>query len=70
MYQRMIREELARKGYVGQYDPRHIEAYMRIEHPTLDGLSKASFRKEIEWSRQAVDLDPAAAERCAQSFAL
>ena len=29
-------------------DPRHVEAWMRLEHPTLDGLSAAEFEREID----------------------
>ena len=28
------------------YDPRHIEAFMRLEYGTLDNLSPAKFRRE------------------------
>jgi hypothetical protein len=28
-------------------DPRHVEAWMRLEHPTLDGLSAAELEREI-----------------------
>ena len=33
-YQRFIAE------HVRDTDPRHVEAWMRTEHPTLDGLSQ------------------------------
>jgi hypothetical protein len=26
--------------YTREIDPRHIEAWMRVKHPTLDGLSR------------------------------
>ena len=29
------------------YDPRHIEAMIRLRNPTLDGLSPGEFRKEV-----------------------
>jgi len=29
-YQQAIREEIARQGHIG-IDPRHVEAYMRME---------------------------------------
>lgn len=47
MYQQMIREEMAAMGFVGAMDPRHVEAYMRVEYGTLDHLSHADFRREI-----------------------
>jgi hypothetical protein len=55
MYQSIIRKELVKNGYIGLYDPRHIEGYMRLEHGTLDGLSRKQRREEIEISRQCVD---------------
>ena len=33
-YQRLIAQ------HTREVDPRHIEAWMRVEHPTLDGLSR------------------------------
>lgn len=30
-----------------QVDPRHVEAWMREEHPTLDHLSPAAFQREV-----------------------
>lgn len=29
------------------YDPRHVEAYMRVEHGTLDALSPSRFLEEV-----------------------
>lgn len=71
MYADMIRETLAKQGFVGQYDPRHIEAYMRLEHSTLDGLSKRQFDSEVALARTCVDVGGSlGAEACAQSFGL
>jgi hypothetical protein len=42
LYQRRIAERTS------DVDPRHIEAWMRLEHSTLDGLSAAEFEREIE----------------------
>ena len=53
------------------YDPRHIEAYMRLAHSTLDGLSPEEFRFEVALGMACVDeggLDNA--ERLARSCAL
>lgn len=47
MYQQMIREQLAQQGYIGQFDPRHVEAWMRQEHSTLDALSANQFASEV-----------------------
>ena len=71
MYQQMIRERLASMGYIGKYDPRHIEAYMRLEHSTLDGLSSAQFNREINISMECVNAGGTdMAEDCAKSFGL
>lgn len=70
-YQRHIREELARIGRVGAADPRHVEGYMRLASGTLDHLSPAQFRAEVEFAMECVDLDGATvAEDLAQSFGL
>ena len=36
-YQRVIAE------HVTDTDPRHVEAWIRLAHPTLDGLSRSEF---------------------------
>lgn len=64
------------KGYLSllnreQVDPRHVEAYMRLEHPTLDGLSVGAFKKEVKFSIQCIDAStPEENEAAAQSFGL
>lgn len=69
-YQNFIRQESAKIGFIG-YDPRHIEAYIRLEHSTLDGLSKPKFIKEIRIAIQCIDIDGKdTAEKCAKSFGL
>ena len=53
------------------YDSRHIEAYMRLEHPTLDGMSREQFAWEVGLAIACVDLGGAEmAERTAKSFGL
>ena len=42
LYQRRIAERAS------DVDPRHVEAWMRLEHSTLDGLSAAEFARESE----------------------
>jgi hypothetical protein len=69
-YQETIRMRLAQNGYVGQYDTRHIEAYMRLTNDTLDGLSVEQFNQEIEASRMCIDQSGSSAEMLAQSFGL
>ena len=69
-YTQTIREELARQGKIGT-DPRHIEAYMRLEHPTLDGLSRSQFNQEVSVGIDCIEQGGiSAAESCAQSFGL
>ncbi len=70
-YQQTIRALLAESGHIGKYDPRHIEAYMRLEHPTLDGLSLAQFKREVAVCAECVDAGGIdAAERNARSYGL
>lgn len=53
------------------YDPRHIEAYVRLEYSTLGHLSRATLKREASIAMACVDADGReAAERCAQSFGL
>lgn len=47
MYQQMIREALANLGRVGAHHPHVLEAWMRVEHSTLDWMSPARFRREV-----------------------
>lgn len=70
LYEQRIREDAAALGFLGT-NPRHIEAFMRLEHPTLDGLSARQFRDEV---RLAIDCirhgGTETAEDCARSFGL
>lgn len=51
------------------YDPRHVEAFMRSEHPTLDGLSPSRFRSEVRLACACIDEGGIAmAEQVAKSF--
>lgn len=63
MYRTMI------ESAVPGYDPRHIEAYMRVEHSTLDGLSPSRFKAEAKLAAACVDEGGIEmAERIAKSF--
>jgi hypothetical protein len=54
-----------------KHDPRHVEAYMRLDHPTLDGLSPEQFKHEAEVSAGCVDQGGVdQAEKLAQSYGL
>lgn len=69
-YQQFISEEISRQGKIG-IDPRHVEAYMRLEHSTLDDLSPAGFSKEVSIGIECVETGGIInAERNAQSFGL
>jgi hypothetical protein len=64
-YQRFIAE------HIRETDPRHVEAWMRIEHPTLDGLSRREFIDAMHAALAAViDAGPEESERLAASFGL
>lgn len=70
MYQKMIREEIAKRGHIG-IDPRHVEGFMRLEHGCLDSLSRAQFSKEVEIGISCIiEGGREMAERNAQSYAL
>jgi hypothetical protein len=57
------------KAIAPSYDPRHIEAYMRSEHSTLDALSPLRFRSEVQMACACVDQGGTVmAERLAKSY--
>lgn len=66
MYQRMIRETLAKQGRIG-VKPYLVEAWMRLEHGTLDALGGAAWNREVREASDCVLADPAASERLAKS---
>lgn len=71
IYQRMIRESMAASGHIGAADPRFVEAWMRVEHPSLDGLSPAQFTEEVTIAVACVAAGPRAqSEALAQSMGL
>lgn len=50
------------------YDPRHIEAYMRLQYATLDHLDQATFEQEVDIAVACIqEGGTAAAERNARS---
>ena len=68
MYQQMIRETLAELGRQGS-DPRYVEAWMRLESGTLDGLADW----DVAVRRAAACVEAAGTERnerLAASYAL
>ena len=53
------------------YDPRHIEGYMRLQYSTLDHLDAATFAREVKIAIGCIEYGGVeAAERNAQSFGL
>ena len=70
MYRNIIKKSLAAINRT-DIDPRHAEAYIRLEHSTLDGLSAEKFRQECEIAAACVDEGGiSAAEFLAESFGL
>jgi hypothetical protein len=69
-YQQQIAETLARTGRLNAADPRHVEAYMRLEFSTLDHLGGAAWTRAVSEALDCVEADPAMAERLAQSEGL
>ena len=71
MYDQMIREVMAKRGDVGRYDARHVEAFMRVEHSTLDGLSKQQFASEVVIACKCIEeVGANRSEAIAKSFGL
>jgi len=69
-YQDTIREDLARQGKIGT-NPRHVEAWMRLEHGCLDGLSVSQFSREVSIAVDCINAWTATDnERLAESFGL
>lgn len=51
--------------------PNHVEAFMRLEHPTLNGLSRRKFRAEVKVAVACIrEGGLEEAEACARSFGL
>ncbi|MFH1844879.1 MAG: hypothetical protein ABIF77_16940 [bacterium] len=59
-YCRLIRQEMARAGHIGAADPRHVEAWMRLEHGCLDGLSVSQFAAEVKTALECIAAGPVA----------
>lgn len=69
-YQQTIREIAARLGRVGA-DPRHIEAWIRVEHGTLDWMDLDRFSTEVEIAIGCMDhANKGLSESLARSFGL
>lgn len=55
MYRHIISEWLARLGRP-ELDPRFVEAWIRIQYPTLDHLSRDEFGREVRTAIECIDL--------------
>lgn len=63
--------EIAESGLSGKCDPRHIEAWMRVEHSTLDHLTRGEFLKEIRFAAECInECGVEESEGLAQSYGL
>jgi len=52
-------------------NPRWVEAFMRLEYPSLNSVSPESFDREVKIGISCIDfVGPEKAERCAQSIGL
>jgi len=52
-------------------DPRHVEAWMRVEHPTLNGLSRREFIEAMHAALGcAIDAGAEESEALAASFGI
>lgn len=70
MYEEEIRKEAGRQWKVGA-DPRHVEGWMRLEHPCLDGLSREQFDSEVAVALACMEASSAGdSEALAESFGL
>jgi len=69
MYATMIHEALMRLGRV-DVDPLHVEAWMRLEHGTLDALSRSDFEEEVGIAVRCHDVDPKVSVELAESYGL
>jgi hypothetical protein len=67
----VLDREIAGGRLACRYDPRHIEAWMREGHPTLDGLSAKQFDNEVLIAIKCIkSAGPKMSEALAQSYAL
>lgn len=59
------------RRYDQKHDPRHIEAFIRLEHPTLDGLSDAQFKSEVAIAAACIEANGTDfAEQIARTYGL
>lgn len=52
-------------------EPRHVEAWIRVEHPTLDALSPGQFADEVKTALACIACEPlSTTERLCESLGL
>jgi hypothetical protein len=65
MYQTLIHQ------IAPEANPRHVEAWLRIEHGTLDHLSHARFEREVAIALECIaSATPEQSEQLARSYGL
>ena len=70
MYTDLIKEIATEQGRPDA-NPRWIEAYIRLEYPSLNGVSRESFEREVAIGIACIDAaGPESAEECARSFGM
>lgn len=70
-YAKLIHERLAERGLQHHYDIAHVEAWMRLEHGTLDALSPERFREEVVIACRCIAAAPIGeSDALAQSYGL
>lgn len=65
-YQKLI-SEILEELHIEDVPPHWVEAYMRLEHGTLDSLTRAAFKREV---REAVACVQAFGVEAAEKLAL
>jgi hypothetical protein len=71
MYQDMIRRVQRRGHGLSTVEPRIVEAWMRLEHGTLDSMSASEFAEEVLVSEECARHSTAAEnESLARSYGL
>jgi len=70
--QTYLQRQLVEKKMIPQdVDARHVEAYVRLNHATINHLSWGEIRREVRIALGCIREGGAeAAERCARSFGL
>ncbi len=70
-YREQIKAILERDWGARDVDPAHVEAWMRLERGTLDGLDARQFAREVGAALECVDLAPREhSGRLAESYGL